>query len=73
MISKVLIIIIALLFIIIGFNQECYKCKYQALFGGMVYLGFVKDPNLGLTMTVLFLLTQFFANKIGNKNNNKKR
>lgn len=73
MISKILIVIIALLFIVIGFNQDCYKCKYQALFGGLVYLLFIKAPNLGLVMTALFLITQFYANKMGNKNNSKRR
>ncbi|MGL4862919.1 MULTISPECIES: hypothetical protein [Bacteria] len=70
MISKSIIILIALVFIGISFNQKCYKCKYQALFGGIVYLMFLKAPVLGIIMTVSFLITQFYASKLPN---NKKK
>lgn len=66
MISKSIIVLIAVIFIGISFNQKCYKCKYQALFGGIVYLMFLKAPRLGIVMTISFLITQYYASKLPN-------
>lgn len=61
--SKGAIVLIALVLIGAGYQQNCRQCKYQAVFGGLVYLGFLKAPNLGLIMTLSFLLTQLYASK----------
>lgn len=61
---KAFIIFFGLLFMILGSKQNCKQCKYQAIFGGLVYLGFVLAPILGVTMTVTFLISQYFVSKI---------